>query len=169
MGKSESTHDKLSRVRKPHVHITYTPYTPDGGEQVRELPFVVGVLGDFQGSPTVPVKPMREREFINIDRDNFGEVMRRLGPGVSARVPNRLSKDGGELAVRLRFDSMEDFSPASVARQVEPLRKLLEVRELLKSFLSRADRSPALEELLEQILRDTATRDRVQHELARPA
>ena len=116
---AESTHDKLSRVRKPHVHITYEVFKPDGGMEVRELPFVVGVMGDFSGDPTTPLKSLREREFVQIDRDNFNQVMKRMTPGVNLRVENTLAKDGTEMAVQLKFDNMDSFSPAQVAEPMD--------------------------------------------------
>jgi type VI secretion system protein ImpB len=152
---AESTHDKLSRVRKPHVHITYEVFKPDGGMEVRELPFVVGVMGDFSGDPTTPLKSLREREFVQIDRDNFNQVMKRMTPGVNLRVENTLAKDGTEMAVQLKFDEMDSFSPARVAEQVPALKKLLEAREQLKTLQAKVDRSPELERLLDEILKNT--------------
>src|SRR5437763_8849555 len=102
---SESTHDKLKRVRKPHVHITYEVFKPDGGMEVRELPFVVGVLGDFSGDSTQPLKPLRDREFVQIDRDNFDAVMKRMTPGLNLRVENTLAGDGTEMPLSLKFES----------------------------------------------------------------
>jgi type VI secretion system protein ImpB len=152
MAASESTHDKLKRVRKPHVHITYEVFKPDGGTEVRELPFVVGVMGDFSGNPTTPLKPLKDRNFTEIDRDNFNEVMRGMTPALNMKVENTLAGDNTEMAVDLKFESMDDFSPASIANQVPALKKLLETREQLKALLDKADRSDKLEGLLEQIL-----------------
>ncbi len=95
---AESIHDKLKRVRKPRVHITYEVET-EGAEIVRELPFVVGVMGDFSGDPTEPLRPLADRKFIQIDRDNFNEVMARMTPGLKMRVDNKLADDGSEMAV----------------------------------------------------------------------
>jgi type VI secretion system protein ImpB len=148
---AESTHAKLSRVRKPHVHITYEVFKGDAVE-VRELPFVVGVLGDFSGNPTTPLKPLRDREFVAIDRDNFDEIMRRMTPGLNFKAENTLANDGTEMGVQLKFESMDDFSPANVAKQVPALKKLLETREQLQALRDKADRSDKLEGLLEQIL-----------------
>src|SRR4051812_23726000 len=125
----ESTHQKLSRVRKPHVHITYEVFKPDGGMELRELPFVVGVMGDFSGNPTAPLKPLKDRNFVEIDRDNFDDVMKRMTPGLNMKVENTLAGDGTEMSVNLKFESMEDFSPNNVAQQVPALKKLLETRE----------------------------------------
>jgi type VI secretion system protein ImpB len=150
----ESIHDKLDRVRKPHVHISYKVFTPNG-EVVRELPFVVGVMGDFSGNPTAPLKPLRDREFVNIDRDNFNDIMKRMTPGLNMKVKNTLAGDGTEMGVQLKFESMDDFLPANVAQQVPALKKLLDTRQQLKSLLDKADRSDQLEGLLEQILKNS--------------
>ena len=146
---SGSIHDKLSRVRKPRVHITY-----EGAKVVKELPFVMGILGDFSGKPTAPLKPLKDRKFIQIDRDNFDDVMKRMTPGLQFRVQNTLDDKGGELSVNLKFESLEDFSPGRVAQQVEPLKKLLETRDKLRDLLTKVDRSDELEGLLEKVLRN---------------
>jgi type VI secretion system protein ImpB len=150
----ESVHGKLNRVRKPRVHITYDVET-EGATVVKELPFVVGVMGDFSGNPTEPLKPLKDRKFINIDRDNFDEVLRRMTPGLEFRAENTLAGDGSEMAVKLKFSSMEDFEPSRVVEQVEPLRKLLETRNRLRDLLSAVDRADGLEGELEKILQDT--------------
>ena len=148
-----SVHDKLSRVRAPRVHISYQVET-EGAVVERELPFVVGVLGDFSGDPTSPVKPQKDRKFIQIDRDNFDDILSRMTPGLKMKVENTLQKDGTELSVDLKFNSMADFDPAKVVDQVEPLRKLMETRNKLRDLLSKADRSEQLESLLERVLKD---------------
>jgi type VI secretion system protein ImpB len=152
---AESVHDKLERVRKPRVHITYQVET-EGAVVEKELPFVVGVLGDFSGnSPTAPPKAFKDRKFIQIDRDNFNDVMARMTPGVNFRVENTLAGDGSDLLVGLSFGSMDDFSPAAIVRQVAPLRKLLETRDKIRDLLSKVDRSEDLEGLLDQVLQNT--------------
>src|SRR5688572_27622685 len=110
---SSSVHDKLKRVRKPRVHITYEVET-EGAVVQKELPFVVGVVGDFSGNPTEKLKPLKDRKFVNIDRDNINDVMRQMKPGLNMRVENTLKGDGSEMAVQLKFESMEDFDPAQV-------------------------------------------------------
>jgi type VI secretion system protein ImpB len=150
---AESIHQKLKRVRKPRVHITYDVET-EGAEVLRELPFVVGVLGDFSGDPTQPLRPLAERKFIQIDRDNFNEVMARMTPGLNIRVDNKLADDGTQMAVSLKFNSIEDFEPARVAEQVPALKALLETRNKLRDLMSKVDRSEELENLLEQILKN---------------
>jgi type VI secretion system protein ImpB len=149
---AESIHEKLKRVRKPRVHITYDVET-EGAEILRELPFVMGIMGDFSGDPTEPLRPLSERKFIQIDRDNFNEVMARMTPGLNIRVPNKLADDGSEMAVALKFKSIEDFEPGRVAEQVPALKALLETRNKLRDLMSKVDRSEQLESLLEQILK----------------
>ena len=149
----ESVHGKLSRVRKPRVHITYDVET-EGATVVKELPFVVGVLGDFSGNPTEPLKPLKDRKFVSIDRDSFDEVMKRMTPGVEMKVENTLAGDGREMAVKLKFSSIGDFEPAKIVEQVEPLRKLLDTRNRLRELLSAVDRADGLEGELEKLLQD---------------
>ncbi len=146
-----SIHDKLERVRRPRVHIKYEVET-EGAQVEKELPFVVGVLGDFSGQPTEPLKPMKDRKFVQIDRDNFDEVMARMTPGLKFRAANTLRDDGSDFAVDLKFRSMEDFEPGRVADQIPALRALLEKRNQLRDLLAKADRSEELENLLERIL-----------------
>ncbi len=149
---SASIHDKLGRVRKPRVHITYDVET-EGAEIQRELPFVVGVMGDFSGDPTAPLKPLADRKFVQIDRDNFNEVMANMTPGLKLKVDNTLAGDGSQMAVDLKFNSMDDFEPARVAAQVPALAALMETRAKLRDLMSKVDRSEELENLLEQVLR----------------
>ncbi len=160
----ESVHDKLDRVRKPRVHITYQVET-EGAVVEKELPFVVGVLGDFSGQPTDPLKPLKDRKFTQIDRDNFNEVMARMTPGLNMKVENTLAGDGTEMAVQLKFGSMDDFDPAKVAGQIEPLKKLMETRDKLRDLLTKVDRSEDLEGLLDQVLQNTEQLKKLQSEL----
>lgn len=161
---SQGVHGKLNRVRKPRVHISYEVET--GGAMVqKELPFVMGVLGDFSGDPTQELKPMKDRKFIQIDRDNFNDVMGRMTPGLNMKVENTLAGDGSEMAVDLKFNSMDDFEPGNVARQVEPLAKLLETRDKLRDLLTKIDRSEDLEAVLERVLQNTDDLDQLKSEL----
>jgi type VI secretion system protein ImpB len=165
MAGSSSIHDKLERVRKPRVHITYQVET--GGAMVeKELPFVVGVLGDFSGTPTEPLKPLKDRKFIQIDRDNFNDIMARMTPGLNIRVENTLKGDGSEMGVQLRFDAIEEFEPGKVVKQVEPLRRLLETRDKLRDLLTKADRSEDLERLLERVLQNTEDLKKLQSQIS---
>ncbi len=149
-----SVHDKLKRVRKPRVHITYEVET--GNAMVKkELPFVVGVMGDFSGDPTSPLKSMKDRNFVQIDRDNFNDVMTKMTPGVNLKVANTIKGDGSEMAVNLQFKSIEDFEPGRIVDQVEPLKKLLETRNKLRDLMSKVDRSEDLEAVLEKVLQNS--------------
>lgn len=161
---AESTQQKLSRVRKPRVHITYDVET-EGAVVQKELPFVVGVVGDFSGDPTEPLKPLRDRKFIQIDRDNFNDVLARMTPGLKLKVDNTLADDGSQLPVELAFKSIEDFEPSAVVAQVEPLRKLLETRNKLRDLASKIDRSDELEGLLEKVLQDSGQLNQLSSEL----
>ena len=163
-----SVHDKLKKVRKPRVHITYDVET-EGSTEVKELPFVVGVMGDFSGDPTEPLKPLKDRKFIQIDRDNFDQVMRRMSPGLNMRVENTLQDDGTEMAVQLKFESMEDFEPGRVVEQVEPLRKLMQTRNKLRDLMTKADNSEKLESLLEQVLQNQGQMEELSKELGASA
>ena len=164
----KSVHDKLKKVRKPRVHITYDVET-EGATEVKELPFVMGVMGDFSGDPTEPLKPLKDRKFIAIDRENFDQVMRRMSPGLKMRVENVLKGDGSEMPVNLKFQSLEDFEPGRVVEQVEPLRKLMETRNKLRDLMAKADSSEQLESLLEQVLQNDAQLKGLANELGSAA
>ncbi|PZW51006.1 type VI secretion system protein ImpB [Humitalea rosea] len=148
-----SVHDKLNRVRKPRVHITYDVET-EGAAIERELPFIVGVMGDFAGDPAEPLKPLAERKFVQIDRDNFNDVMARIAPGLNLKVNNTLADDGSQMGVNLKFRSMDDFEPAKVAEQVPALKAMLDTRAKLRDLMSKADNSDQLEGLLDEVLQD---------------
>ena len=150
---SQSIHSKLSRVRKPRVHITYDVET-EGAVIQKELPFIVGVLGDFTGRPAEPLPSLKDRKFVQIDRDNFDEVMSRMRPGLSLKVENTLKGDGSEMLVELQFRSMDDFEPGAVAERIPALKALLDVRNRLRDLLTKADRSEELEGLLELVLQN---------------
>jgi len=161
---SGSIHDKLARVRKPRVHISYEVET-EGAAIERELPFVVGVMGDFAGDPTEPLKPLAERKFVQIDRDNFNDVMARLAPGLNIKVDNTLAGDDSQMAVNLKFRSMEDFEPARVAEQVPAIKALVDTRAKLRDLMSKVDRSDELEGLLDEVLQDKGKLDKLSAEL----
>tara|TARA_R110002126_G_scaffold6119_3_gene32189 strand:- start:12145 stop:12699 length:555 start_codon:yes stop_codon:yes gene_type:complete len=159
-----SIHDKLKRVRKPRVHITYEVET--GGAQVeRELPFVVGVMGDFSGNPDKPLKSIKDRKFTQIDRDNFNDIMAKTAPELNLKVDNTIAGDNSQMAVNLKFNSMDDFEPAKVAQQVEPLRKLMETRARLNDLMTKVDRSEDLEGILEKVLQNSTDLEKLQSEL----
>src|SRR5712692_9775076 len=154
MPKQESTQHKLDRVRSPRVQITYDVET-DGAIELKELPFVLGILSDLSGKPDEPLPRVRDRKFVEIDRDNFGAVMRGMKPRLAYRVENKLTDDDTKLALELRFNSLEDFEPEQVARQIEPLRKLLETRTQLAALLAKADGNERLSEKLQEIISNT--------------
>lgn len=147
----ESIHSKLSRVRKPRVHITYDVET-EGVSVKKELPFVVGVMGDFAGQNTEALKPLKDRRFVQIDRDNFDEVLKRMNPKLNFKVENKLAGDGSEFSVDLEFKSMQDFEPAAIVKQVEPLERLMATRNKLRDLMTKIDRSEELENILERVL-----------------
>ena len=150
MGK-ESIHEKLKRVRKPHVHITYEVFT-NGAQEVKELPFVLGLMGDYAGD--TKQKALKDRKFLEIDRDNFNDIMKRINPTLKFRVENTLAGDGSEMPIQLKFENIKDFEPGAVVDQVPALRELLEVRNKLRDLASTVDRIDGAEELLADILKD---------------
>jgi len=151
---SDSIHDKLKRVRKPRVHITYDVET-NGAVVEKELPFVMGVMGDYSGDNTESKKSLKDRKFSQIDRDNFNEVMSNVSPKLNMKVENTLEGNDTEMSVELDFKNMEDFEPQKLVEKVEPLKKLMETRNKLRDLLSKADRSEELEEILESVLSNT--------------
>jgi type VI secretion system protein ImpB len=149
-----NVYNKIKKVRKPRVQISYE--VEDGGKSVKkELPFVVGVMGDFSGNPTKPLKAFKQRKFIQVDGENFNTVMSKMTPGLNIKVKNTLKNDDSELAVNLKFNSMDDFLPNKVAEQIEPLKKLLDIRLKLKEILGKADCSEELEATLEKVLKNS--------------
>ncbi len=161
---AESIHDKLKRVRKPRVHLTYEVES-NGATVEKELPFVLGVMGDYSGDNTEAKKELKDRKFAQIDRDNFNEIMSKIAPNLNLKVDNTLEGDGSEMSVNLTFRSMDDFEPHKVVEQVEPLKKLLETRNKLRDLLTKADRSDDLETLLEDVLQNTASLNALYGEL----
>jgi len=161
---ADSIHDKLKRVRKPRVHITYDVET-NGAVQEKELPFVMGVMGDYSGDNADNKKALKDRKFSQIDRDNFNEVMNNIAPQVNMKVENTLEGDGSEMSVNLDFKNMEDFEPQNIVEKVDPLKKLMETRNKLRDLLTKADRSEDLENLLEEVLSSTDALASLQGEL----
>jgi type VI secretion system protein ImpB len=149
-----SMQHKLDRVRRPRVQISYDVET-GGAMQKVELPFVVGVLADLSGQPSDPLKPLKERSFVNIDRDNFNDVMAKAAPRVALKVQNRLTDEDTKLAVELKFKSIDDFQPAKIAEQVGPLNELLKMRQELTQLLSKMEGNDKLDELLADVLGNT--------------
>src|SRR4051812_3599269 len=149
----ESLQKKVGRVRPPRVHITYDVEIGDAIVK-RDLPFVVGVLADLSGMPEKALPPVAKRKFVNIDRDNVNDVMKKIGPRLAFKVPNRLSEDDTKLNVELRFESMDDFQPAKIAQQVTPLRKLMELRNSLANLRSSLIGNEKLENLLQEMIQN---------------
>lgn len=150
----ESRQHTLDRVRSPRVHITYDVEIGDAIE-MKEIPFVVGVLADLSGKPEEPLPKLKDRKFIEIDRDNFNNVMEGMAPRLAYRVDNRLTGDGSKMAVELRFKNIDDFHPEKVADQIDPLRKLVETRSRLSELLTKLDGNDRLDELLQDVLSNT--------------
>ena len=154
MAKNESVQKKLQRIRPPRVQLTYDVEVGDGIAS-KELPFVVGVMGDFSAASEVEKTKLKDKKFINVDLDNIDEVMQSLAPRAAFQVENTLTAEGGKLSVDLIFNSMEDFRPEQVVQQVDPLRKLLEARERLTDLRNKISNSERLEDLLDEVLNNT--------------
>lgn len=154
MSKSESVQKRLQKVRAPRVQMTYDVEIGDALES-KELPFVMGVVGDFGGNSEIEQKRLKERKFVSVDRDNFDEVMKGVEPRATYQVPNTLGGDDSSFAVDLKFKSMDDFRPESVVQQVEPLRKLLEARTKLADLRNKLAGNDKLEDLLNDVLNST--------------
>src|SRR5262249_55512178 len=148
---SESLQHKLDRVRRPRVQITYDVET-NGAMQKVELPFVVGVMADLSGQPKEALRPLKERKFVPIDRDNFNQVLEKSAPRLAMKVQNRLTDEDTKLAVELNFKHMDDFEPSRVAEQVGPLKELMEMRQRLTQLLSKMEGNDKLEQLLGNVL-----------------
>jgi len=148
-----SIQHELTKVRPPRVKITYDVHVGNATEK-KELPFVVGVMGDFSGDPTAPLKKLKDRNFIEINRDNFNQVLARMTPGLNLRVENTLEGDGSEMAVQLQFNSMKDFEPTQIVEQVKPLKKLMATRQKLTELKTKVDLADNLEERLQELLSD---------------
>jgi type VI secretion system protein ImpB len=159
MAKKESVQKRLQKVRPPRVQLTYEVEKGDAIEQ-KELPFVVGVLGDFTGKPEEALPRVRDRKFVSIDMDNFDDVIEGMAPRAVYRVPNTIG-GSGEFGVELKFKSMEDFRPESVVTQVEPLRKLTEARNKLADLRNKLAGNEKLEDILNEVLSNTEKLKRI--------
>jgi type VI secretion system protein ImpB len=165
MAKQSAQH-KLDRVRPPRVQITYDVEV-GGAVEVKELPFVVGVLGDFTGNPQEPLPKLKDRKFVEVNPDNFDTVLEGMKPHLSFAVENKLSDeaDAPNLKVDLKFRKLEDFEPANVAKQVEPLKKLLELRTRLSDLRGSLQGNDKLEELLLEAVANTEKLDQLKGEI----
>lgn len=148
---SDSTQHKLDRVRPPRVHITYDVEIGDAVEQ-KEIPFVAGVMSDLSGKPEKPLPPLKERKFVEVDRDNFNDVLEGMAPRLSYRVDNKIEDNDTKIGVELTFKHLDDFHPEKIAEQVEPIRALVEARNKLYNLLAKLDGNDKLEELLQDVL-----------------
>jgi type VI secretion system protein ImpB len=151
---AQSSQKFIQRNRAPRVQIEYDVEVY-GSEKKVQLPFVMGVMADLSGKPADPLAPVAERKFLEIDIDNFDERMKAMKPRAAFRVPNTLTGEG-ELSVDITFEDLDDFSPAAVARKVEPLRKLLEARTQLSNLMTYMDGKTGAEELMNKVLQDPA-------------
>jgi len=163
MAKKESLQKQISRVRPPRVHITYDVET-GGAIEKREIPFVVGVMADLSGQPEKPLPALKDRKFVEIDKDTFDRVMGQINPRLVFKVDNRLSEDDTRLGVELRFRGMDDFQPAAVAKQIPPLRKLLEARNALNNLRTMLIGNDKLESVLQEVLNSTEALRRIEAE-----
>jgi type VI secretion system protein ImpB len=154
MAKSESVQKRLQKVRAPRVQMTYDVEIGDAIEN-KELPFVVGVLGDFGSDPNAEKKKLKDRKFVNVDASNFDEVLGAVAPVTSFRVDNHLSPEGGQFAVQLQFRQMEDFRPESIVQQVAPLKGLLDARTKLADLRNKLAGNDKLEDILSEVLNNT--------------
>jgi type VI secretion system protein ImpB len=164
MPKTESLQHKLDRVRAPRVQITYDVEIGDAIE-MKEIPFVVGVLADLSGKPDEPLPKMKDRKFVEIDRDNFDRVLEGMKPRLAFKVDNKLTDDDTKMAVELRFKSIDDFHPEQVANQITPVRKLVEARSRLTELLAKLDGNDKLDELLQEVISSTDSLEKLGSEV----
>ncbi|ELK4896234.1 type VI secretion system contractile sheath small subunit [Pseudomonas aeruginosa] len=151
---AESTQHKLDRVRPPRVQITYDVEIGNAIEK-KELPLVVGILADLSGKPDTPPAKLVERRFVDIDRDNFNEILSSISPRATLQVDNTISGDDSKLNVELRFNHIEDFDPVNLVKQVVPLRRLFEARQRLRDLLTKLDGNDDLDQLLQDVVANT--------------
>ena len=151
---TESTQHKLDRIRPPRVQITYDVEIGDA-IQMKELPFVGGIMADLSGEPENPLPKVKDRKFVEIDRDNFNEVMAASNPRLVLQVANRLKDDDSKLNVELKFSHIDDFDPVKVLSQVEPLKKLFDARQRLSDLLTKLDGNDELDDLLQNVVTST--------------
>jgi type VI secretion system protein ImpB len=161
-----STQHKLDNIRRPRVHLTYDVEI-GGAIQLKELPFVVGVLADLSGKPKEPLPRLRDRKFVEIDRDNFNKVMAGMKPRLAFQVDNTLQDDGTKMNVELEFEQIRDLEPEQVVKQVEPLRQLLAARERLSDLLDKMDDN--LDQLLQNVVNNTDALKKLSSETGRGA
>lgn len=157
---AESTQHKLSRVRPPRVQITYDVEIGNAIE-MKELPFVLGILADLSGMPEKPLPKLKERKFVEIDRDNFNDILASINPRLVLRVKNKVLGDDSETNIELHFSSLDDFNPLNIVKNIPMLAKLYDIRSHLKDMLTKLDGNDELEALLKTLMTDSAKRDEV--------
>ncbi|MGB0670802.1 MAG: type VI secretion system contractile sheath small subunit [Rhodospirillales bacterium] len=148
---AESIQHKLSRVRPPRVQITYDVEIGNAIEK-KELPFVVGIMADLSGKPEEPLPKLKQRKFVEIDRDNFNDVLASCTPRLAFQVDNTMTDEDTKMNVELKFENIEDFEPVNVLKQVGPLKELFEARMRLRDLLAKLDGNDDLDGLLRQVL-----------------
>ncbi len=157
---SESTQKKLTRIRPPRVQITYDVET-GGAIEKKELPLIVGILADLAGKQENPMLPIKTRKFVEIDRDNFNDVLASIGPRLAIQVDNKLKDDDTKMNVELKFKKLDDFRPEQLVLQVEPLRKLFEARQRLNDLLAKLDGNDDLDALLQDVAANTESQQQI--------
>ena len=161
---AESKQHKLSRVRRPRVQITYDVEIGDAIEK-KELPFVVGVMADLSGNPEDPLPTLKERKFVEIDRDNFLNIMAIINPRLTMRVANKLSTEPSETSFEIRFASMEDFEPQNIAKNIPALAELFNKRNILKDLLTKMDGNDKMESLLTTVMKNKEMQQQLAKEI----
>jgi type VI secretion system protein ImpB len=164
---AESLQHKLDRVRSPRVHITYDVET-GGAVEKKELPFVMGVFGDFTGTPEEPLPKLKDRKFVEVNPDNFDSVLAAMKPHLAFSVENKISDetDAGQLKVNLRFRSLDDFEPTQVAKQIKPLNDLLSLRTKLSDLRGSLQGNDKLDDLLQAALRNDESLGKLKNEIS---
>ncbi len=164
MPKKESLQHKIDRVRPPRVQITYDVEV-GGAIELKELPFVIGVLGDFVGKPEEALPALKNRKFVEIDPDNFNQVLAGMAPRLAYTIDNKMTDDGSKMGIELKFSNIEDFEPDNIVNQVEPLRKLVEARQKLADLRSKMDGNEKLESMLEDIISNASQQKELSDQL----
>ena len=162
---AQGTQKKLERVRPPRVSITYEVET-GGAIEMKELPFVMGILADLSGNPATPLPKLKERKFVEVNPDNFDAVLKSMQPRLQFATENKLQPGGGKIGVELKFESLDDFAPDKVADQVKPLRELLELRGKLADLRGKLQGNDKLEEILQETINDAESMRKLRAEIA---
>jgi type VI secretion system protein ImpB len=162
----ESVQKKLTRVRPPRVQISYEVEVGNAIE-LKELPFVLGVVGDFTGQPTEPLARLKDRRFVDVNPENFDSVLESMRPHLAFSVENKLAEDAnaGDLRVDLNFRSLDDFEPEQVARQIRPLRELLDLRTKLNDLRGTLQTNEKLDQVLMDAVSNTEKLDKLRSEM----